>query len=119
MPDRDATGDRTRASCFPRRQPASARHSDELREPPRLFPGRGGSVACDAVIPAPLIVVLRRGPVARFDDEALFEHPLNRSIQRTRAELQLPVRAPGDILDDRVAVAVLVCESEEDVESGN
>ena len=46
------------------------------------------------------------------------EHALDGAIERARAQLELAVRAGGDILNDRVAVAVFLGQGEQDMERG-
>ncbi|HVM42410.1 MAG TPA: uracil-DNA glycosylase, partial [Gemmatimonadales bacterium] len=84
----------------------------------RLAPGRRGPERRDAVVPSALVVVLRGRPFARLDDQAVLEHALDRAVERARAQANRPARALGDVLDDRVAVAVLAGEREQDVEDG-
>src|SRR5215469_10057529 len=59
---------------------ARARQLDELSETAgfgtRHLIAEGG----DAVITAPLVIVFRRGPVARFHDQALLEHALDGAV---------------------------------------
>jgi hypothetical protein len=51
-----------------------------------------------------------------FDDEAVFEHALDGAIERAGAEAHGAGGAFGHILDDRVAVPVVVGEGHQDVE---
>src|SRR5207248_1583112 len=94
------------------------RHFHQLRQPPRFCLRRRGSFGRNPVVATPLVVVGRRGAVARFDDEPLFEHSLDGAIERPGAELELAARAHRNFLDDRVAVTILVGESEKDMEGG-
>ena len=99
-----------------RREATGARHPDELRQPPRFRFGDRRAQRRDAVIAPSLVVVFRRRPFARLDEQSLLEHALNRSIERTGAELQLAAGSHGHILDDGVAVAVFACHREQDME---
>src|SRR5262249_21284383 len=58
------------------------------------------------------------GAVCQFFDKALFEHAADGAVQRSGAELYLAARASGDILHNRVAMAVAVGQRDEDVEDG-
>src|SRR4051812_39926685 len=95
------------ASGFSWREAHGARHLHQLTESAHFRPRRGGAVGRDAVVPASLVVFFGRGSLARFDDEPLLQHPLDGAIQRPGAELEIAARALRDVLDDRVAVAVL------------
>src|SRR5262249_27460598 len=67
------------------------------------------------VVAPSFVVFLRRRPFPRFEDQTLLQHPLNRSVQGAGAQTQLAAGAVGDVLDDSVAVAVLVGERDENV----
>jgi hypothetical protein len=49
---------------------------------------------------------------ARFDEQALFQHALYGAIKGAGAELELARSAGGDVLNDGVAVAVLIGDGE-------
>src|SRR3989442_6985070 len=103
------------SSGFPRHEAGRARHSHELREPAGFCFRDRGAERRDAVVAPPLVVFVRRRALARLDDQALLEHPLNRAIQRARTQLQLAAGALRHVLDDGVAVAVLVGDREKNV----
>ena len=71
----------------------------------------------DAVIAAALVVQFRRGALLGFDEQSLFEHALDGAVQRAGAQLELAVRARGHILNDGVAVPVLLGHGQQNVES--
>src|SRR6185503_5033693 len=100
-------------------EPLGARHSHQLRQPPRVLQRRRDPQRRDAVVPPPLVVVFRRRPLAGFDEEALLEHALDGAVERAGGERELAVGPPRDLLDDRVAVEVLLDEREQDVERGS
>src|SRR6476661_9749418 len=105
-----------RASRLARRKPGGTRHLDELRQAARFGLRNGGSERGNPVVATPLVVLLRRRPIARFDNQSLLEHSLNRSIQRPGAERQLSASPDSDVLDDGVAMPVLLGERQQDVE---
>src|SRR5258706_11838547 len=113
--DKYAAARGTAASRPPGSESAGARQLDELRETPGLGASHRCSERRDPIISTPFIVELRRGTIPRLDQEALLEHPLNGAIQRSRTEPQLAVRACGDVLNDRVAMAVLIGDGHENV----
>ena len=116
-PDTKGEGSGIRASLTPfRRKTASARQLDEVGEPRRFRSRHRGAERGDAVVATPLVVFFGGGPFAGFDDEALLEQTLNRSIQCPGAEFQLAAGARGHVLDDRVAVAVVVGKRHQNVE---
>ena len=53
-----------------------------------------------------------------FLQQILFEHALNRAVERSRAQAYLPAGSGGDFLNDRVAMPVFIGESQQDVKSG-
>src|SRR5262245_48617461 len=99
-----------------RRKSPSARHPDELRQPARFRFRDRRAQRRDPVIPPPLVVFFRSWPFARFDEQSLLEHALNRPIERAGAELQLAFSPYGHILDDGVAVPVFFSHRQQDVE---
>src|ERR1700691_116552 len=116
MPDRASAASRRSASCPPRYESPVARHAHELREPACLGPRYGRPERLDAVIPAALVVQIRRGAIAGFHDQALFEHALDGAVKRSCADLELSVGAGGDILDDGIAMPVLFGHGKQNVE---
>src|SRR5262245_54852576 len=61
----------------------------------------------DPIISPSFVVVLGSSPGARFNDETLFLHPLNRPVQRTGAHLQFAVGSRSNILNNGVAMSIL------------
>jgi hypothetical protein len=61
-----------------------------------------------AVVLPPLIVQRGIGPFVGFGDEAVGGGALDERVQRARPEPDLPVAAPGDFLEDRVACRPIV-----------
>jgi hypothetical protein len=72
----------------------------------------------DAVVAAAFVVEFGEGSLAGFDEEALFEHALNGTVEGAGAEFERPPGTGGDVLDDGVAVAVLIGDGEQNVEGG-
>ena len=83
----------------------------------RASPCHSGAEGRDPVIPAAFVVQFRSGTILSLDDQALFEHPLNRAVKRPGAQLQFAVRARGHVLDDGVAMPVVDGHGERNVES--
>ena len=98
------------------RQPAGAGQAHELGQPPASARATAASEGRVPVVAAPLVVLLGGGALVGLDDEPLLDHPLDRAIERARAEPQRAVGAGGDVLDDAVAVAVVVGHRDQDVE---
>ena len=69
----------------------------------------------EAVVSAPLVIVVGIGPFVEFDNQALVEHPLDRSVQGPGAELHRAVGPRGDVLHDGVAMPILVGEGDQDL----
>src|SRR6266540_1498638 len=90
-------------------------HANELCETSGFGLRHRGAERRDSVVAPPLIVVFGRRAIACFDEKALLEHALDRAIQRAGAELQFSAGTRFDVLDNRVAVAVLVGQREQDV----
>src|SRR5690242_10955036 len=117
-PDTDREARDTEASASLRRESARARELEHLRQTAG-FRLRGRCAhRREAIVTAPLVVVLRRRTLPYFADQALLEQSLDRPIQRARAEFQRAAGPLGDVLHDRVAVAVPVSQRDEDVERG-
>src|SRR6185436_7850423 len=57
-----------------------------------------------------------RRPACRLDDPAVFQHAVERAIERAWLELQLAFGEGGDLLQQAVPVTLLFREGEEDVE---
>src|SRR5262245_51249907 len=103
-------------SRSPRREATGTRHPNELRQAPRFRFRDRRTQRRDAVIPPPLVVFFRSWPFARFEEQSLLEHALNRSIERAGAELQLAFSPYLYILDDGVPVPVFFSHRQQDVE---
>ena len=101
------------------RQAHRSRLSEEGREPSRLCLRNGSPERRDPVIPPSFIVVVGALTIAEFVDEALFEHPSDRSVQRAWTQLERAVGSSGDILHDRVAMTILISDGNEDVKGGD
>ena len=108
QPPRGAAARCRRASNLCARAMLTRRDSRSVR-PPRSPPrGVSGSSA---------VASSRRGrPACRFDDPAVFQHPVERAVERAGLELQLAFGEDGDLLQQAVAVTLLFREGEEDVE---
>ena len=74
--------------------------------------------AGERVIPAPLVGARRVGALAELLDQAVLEHAADGAVERAGAEFQRAVGAIGDVLHDRVAVAIAIDESEQNVKGG-
>ena len=85
---------------------------DQPLKPPGLRPCRRLSERCDPVVAAALVVQLGGGALAGLVDEALLQEALDGSVEGPRAQPQLPTGPGRHILDDGVAVPVLVREGE-------
>ena len=70
----------------------------------------------DAVVASPLVVLLGRRTLLRFHQQPLLQHPLDGAVDGTGREADLALRAPLDVLQDRVAVAILLGDGHQDVE---
>src|SRR5262245_38932077 len=75
----------------------------QLCKPRGFGAGDSSSKRCDLVISASLVVFFRIGTIGSFDDEPLFQHSLDRAIQRAGTHLQHAVRPTSNVLDDGVA----------------
>src|SRR6185436_18933946 len=116
--ERDAGAlDRKAWSGFPGDEAAGAREAHELAEPVGLFPRHGPAGLGDPVIPASLIVELRRGTLVDFADQVVVQHPLDGSIESAWAEADFAACSSEDFLDDGVAVAVFVRQGHQDVKN--
>jgi hypothetical protein len=80
--------------------------------------GDGAAEGRDAIVAAAFVVEFGEGALARFDEEALFEHALDGAIKGAGAEFERAFGAGGDVLDDGVPVTVLIGDGEQDVEGG-
>ena len=60
-----------------------------------------------------LVIVRRRWTLPRFDHEPVGEQAFDDAVERARPELDAGVRSRGNVLDDRVAVAVAVGQRDE------
>ena len=88
----------------------------QLGQPARLGLRHRRTERRDPVVAPPLVVLFRRGTLAGLDEQSLLEHALDRSVERAGAQLQLSAGARRDVLDDGVAVPVLVGQGQQDVE---
>src|SRR4051812_26299820 len=68
-------------------KPGGARHFHELAETPRFGRRDGGAVGGNPVVAPALVVVFRRRAIARLDNQSLFEHALDRAVERAGAQL--------------------------------
>src|SRR5882724_5065633 len=90
----------------PRYEATGAGEVEQLRQTADFRLSDGAAERRDPVIPAPLVVLLRSGPFASFQDQALLHHPWNGAIQGPRAEFEFATGPGGHILNDGVAVAI-------------
>src|SRR5262245_18733516 len=118
MRGRDAGGGCRSASGPLGSDTARLRETDESGEAARLGARDGPSERGQAVIPASLVVVRGRRPLARLGDEALLEEALDRPVERAGGELHGSSRALRHELHDRVTMPVLFGQRHEDVERG-
>ena len=100
------------------REALLAREPDEPFDAPELGARDGFAERRHPVVAAALVVQVGRGPLARLEDQPLLQHALDGSVERARAEPQLAARAGFDVLDDGVAVAILLRDGEQDVKRG-
>jgi hypothetical protein len=70
----------------------------------------------EPVVPPAHVVFIGRWTVARLLDQVPFDEPLECSVKGGWPEPDLAIRPELNILHDRVAVLLLVCEREKDVE---
>ena len=92
-----------------------SRHADEIHQSRSFRLRHRSAQRGETVVAAPLVIVFRRGPFVGLDDQPVLEHALNRSIQRARAQPDRAVGASGDILNDRVAMTILVGQRDQDM----
>src|SRR6185503_8771848 len=116
--DRDAAGICRSASRDLRRESARPRHFHELRQPPHFGARDRTTERRDRVVAAALVIERGGGALVRLDDQPLLLHALNGAIQRSGAQPQLVVGARGDVLNDGVAVSILVRERQQNVKRG-
>src|SRR5689334_20013051 len=95
-------------------EPFRAGHPHELRQAPRLAARDGDAERREAVVAPPRIVAGRAAP-GDLGDEALLHQARDRAVERAGAQAQLAAGALLHVLDDRVAVALLLEQREEDV----
>jgi len=88
-----------------------------IRQPRRLRLRHLPATRRQVVIPAALVVIRSVRPLvlSKLGDQALFEHPLHRAVQRSGAQPQFSTRSGGDVLHDCVAVLVASGQRDEDV----
>src|SRR4030095_4808571 len=72
----------------------------------------------EPIVATPFVAAGRIGAFAELLDHPLLEHPANRTVQRAGAQLHLALGPGGDVLHDRVAVAIAIGERDQDVEHG-
>jgi len=80
--------------------------ADEGLEPIRFRPGHLQAERRQPVVPAPFVVELGRGTLVAFLDQPLFDHPLNRTVERTGAHAHRTVGSRSDFQNDGVAVPI-------------
>src|SRR5438067_4195485 len=95
-----------------------ARLAHELHETGDLGARGLPAAGRDPVVAPPRIVATGALPLVELLDQPVVEHALEGAVERAGAEAQRAVGARGDLLHDRVAVAVAVGERDEDVENG-
>src|SRR5262249_20716444 len=115
-PDTGAGEPGRSASQPPRSESAGAGQLDQLREPPRFRASHLRAARRDAVISPSLVVQFWSRAFSSFDDQALLEHSLNRAVESPGAQFELVVRTGGDVLNDGVAVPVLIRQRHQNVE---
>ena len=93
------------AGAFARAVPSEPRHFQAKRRQPVVAPSR--------------IVFVRLRPRGALFDEAALEQPLDSGVERARCQLHLAPGAVADVLNDGVAVEVLVGQGQENLEDRN
>ena len=68
-----------------------------------------------AVVTAPLVVLVRIRPLGQLFDQPLVQQSLDRRVEAARAEAQRAARALGDVEQDGVSVPIAVGQGDEDV----
>src|SRR5262245_13865413 len=101
-------------SCSLGRQSALAGEAKELRQPPHLRSRARVAEWCEAVVASPGVVTRGAAP-GDLADEALVDHAGDGPVERARAHAQLAAGPRLHVLNDRVAVPVLVEEREQNV----
>jgi hypothetical protein len=71
-----------------------------------------------SIVAATFIVVFRIRVLPHLLHEPLFEHPPDRAVERAGAQVNLALRPRGDILHDRVTMAIAISQRHKDVERG-
>src|SRR5689334_7011466 len=89
----------------------------KLCQPPRFRARDVAAEFCYPVITTPFVVVSRCWSLSRFHDQTLIEHSLNGPIQRASANLELPARSRSNVLNDRVAVKIVLGERQKNMKS--
>ena len=77
-----------------------------------------GAERRDAVIAAAFVVEFGRRPLLRFHHQPLFQHALDGAVQRPGAQFEFAAGARGHVLNDGVAVAVLLGHRHQNVKRG-
>ena len=98
-----------------RREAASLRVTDELRQPTHLGARHTVAERGETIVPSPL-VVSPRAALLDFNDEPLLDHSSDRPIERAGAQTKLAVGSCLDVLDDGVAVPLALGEGKQDVQ---
>jgi hypothetical protein len=83
---------------------------------PRLRREHRAAEFRDRVIPPPLVIVFRIGPVGGFQDEPLGQQAVEERVKRAAAQADQAVGPRLDLADDVVAVPRLVGERQQDLE---
>ena len=81
------------ASGFAQHQSLGPRHFYERRHPLSLRARYSFSERRDSIVSAPFVVELGCGTVAGFANQSLFQHPLDRSVERSCTQSELAASA--------------------------
>ena len=83
---------------------------------PSLRPRHFSPVLSDPVVAPPCVLVLRlRLRVVHLDDQFVFQHTGERTVERARSELDVTLRPLSDVLYDRISVLIPTGQGEEDM----
>jgi hypothetical protein len=99
-----------------RNQSRGARIRQQPLQPARLGDGDLAAERREAII-ATAFVVVAAGAFVELFDQAVFQHSMDRTIERAGAEADSAFGPRCDVLHDGVAVAVMIRERYQDVES--
>src|SRR5579859_7340201 len=92
------------------------RNIHELGQAPGLSLGDSQAKVGQFVIAAAFVVQIGIGPYARFLDQPIAEHALDRAVERARSHASLALGSRGNLLHNAVAMALTVDEGQQDVE---